>query len=122
IPIKYNSHLANSIFYRQYYEEMLFNYMDALNTLYVATTRAVRHLYISAPAFKESVDKKSGTTTGIEIKNEYIGDILYQVLDQEGSPFSLTEGSLSIHPSPPSPDLSQEQSSSDGHIIALHSY
>src|SRR5690606_14145704 len=34
IPIKYNSTIGKSIFYRQYFEEMLFNYMDALNTFY----------------------------------------------------------------------------------------
>lgn len=96
IPLKYNGNLANSIFYRQYYEEMLFNYMDALNTLYVATTRAVEHLYIAAPAFKEIVDKKTGQITGLDIKNELISDLLYQVLDNADAPFRLEEGKLSI--------------------------
>src|SRR5690606_32890133 len=120
IPVKYNSHLANSIFYKQYYEELLFNYMDALNTLYVATTRAVRHLYISAPAFKKNIDKKSGTVIGMEIKNEYIGDPLYQVLDREDSPFPLADGSLAIHAVQPSLHPPQNQTS-DKHI-ALHNY
>jgi ATP-dependent exoDNAse (exonuclease V) beta subunit len=96
IPLKYNGNLANSIFYKQYYEEMLFNYMDALNTMYVATTRAVEHLYISAPAFKEIVDKKSGIVTGLDIKNELISDLLFQVLDMEEAPFRLEEGKLAI--------------------------
>lgn len=90
IPIKYNSSVANSIFYKQYYEEMLFNYMDALNTLYVATTRAKQHLYITAPAFAEKEDKKTGIYK--DVKNEYISDVLYQVLDQTYSPFKLEEG------------------------------
>src|SRR5690606_26949315 len=46
IPVKYAKIVGQSIFYKQYYEEMLFNYMDALNTFYVATTRAIQHLYI----------------------------------------------------------------------------
>lgn len=96
IPIKYNGNISRSIFYKQYYEEMLFNYMDALNTLYVATTRAVEHLYITAPGFKEIVDKKTGQVTGLDIKNELISDALYQVLAHNNSPFQLEEGELHI--------------------------
>lgn len=95
IPIKYNSSIGKSIFYKQYYEEMLFNYMDSLNTLYVATTRAVEHIYITGPSFKEKIDKKSGQSTGYDIKNELISDILHQVLISDQSPFALHEGKLS---------------------------
>ena len=52
VPVKYKSDLGKSSLYRAYFEEMLFNYMDALNTLYVATTRARQHLYITAPGVK----------------------------------------------------------------------
>jgi ATP-dependent helicase/nuclease subunit A len=96
IPIKYNSSVGKSIFYKQYFEEMLFNYMDALNTFYVATTRAIQHLYICAPAFKETVDKKTGEIVGFDIKNEYISDLLYQALDDPGAPFVLEDGALSV--------------------------
>lgn len=51
-PVKYKSDLGKSSLYRAYFEEVLFNYMDALNTLYVATTRARKHLYITAPDIK----------------------------------------------------------------------
>lgn len=105
IPIKYNSTIGKSIFYRQYFEEMLFNYMDALNTFYVATTRAVQHLYISAPSFKENVDKKTGEISGLDIKNEYIGDLLYQVLSDKNAPFPFHENHLfADHPVPKIPD------------------
>lgn len=96
IPIKYSSTVGKSVFFKQYFEEMLFNYMDALNTLYVATTRAVEHLYITAPCFKESVDKKTGEITGYDIKNEYISDILYQVLETSGSPFQLEDAQIQV--------------------------
>lgn len=96
VPIKYVGVLAKSIFYKQYYEEMLFNYMDSLNTLYVASTRAIEHLYITAPSFKELIDKKTGEITGLEIKNDLISDVLFQVLDQEHSPFPITDGLFGI--------------------------
>ncbi|TYR38078.1 AAA family ATPase [Sphingobacterium phlebotomi] len=94
IPIKYSSTIGKSIFYKQYFEEMLFNYMDALNTFYVATTRAVQHLYVSAPSFKENIDKKTGEILGLDIKNEYISDLLYQALSDKNSPFPFHENRL----------------------------
>lgn len=101
IPIKYSSSIGKSLFFQQYYEEMLFNYMDALNTLYVATTRAIEHIYISAPAFKEQVDKKTGEITGQDIKNEYISDIILQVLDRSDAPFRMENGAVTVqHPIP----------------------
>lgn len=93
IPLKYNSTTGYSLFFQQYYEEMLFNYMDALNTLYVATTRAVEHIYITAPGFKEKVDK-NGVTTSLDIKNDLISDFLYQVLEQSDNLFQLDHGQL----------------------------
>ena len=96
IPIKYTSTVGKSVFFKQYFEEMLFNYMDALNTFYVATTRAVEHLYITAPSFKETVDKKTGEITGYDMKDEYISDVLYQVLDTPIAPFALEEKGVYI--------------------------
>lgn len=133
IPIKYNSSVGNSIFYKQYFEEMLFNYMDALNTFYVANTRAIQHLYILAPAFKENVDKKSGAATGYEMKNEYISDILFRTLLDDASPFKLEGTSLlSDHPLPQrdtgqkSPLEPKESRSSEAAttelVISLQSY
>ena len=62
-PVKYKADLGKSTLYQAYYEEMLFNYMDALNTLYVATTRARKHLYITAPN-KKGDDPISSLVSG----------------------------------------------------------
>ncbi|MBC7758225.1 MAG: UvrD-helicase domain-containing protein, partial [Phormidesmis sp. FL-bin-119] len=40
LPVDYNKGLASTSFAENYFEEMLLNYMDIINTLYVATTRA----------------------------------------------------------------------------------
>ncbi len=50
VPVHYKKALSRSDFAKDYFEEVLFNYMDALNMLYVATTRTRKHLYITAPA------------------------------------------------------------------------
>ncbi len=71
-PVKYKGDLGKSSLYKAYFEEMLFNYMDALNTLYVATTRTRRHLYITAPS-----KKGDGAVNSL-----IAGDLLLEVLSQ----------------------------------------
>lgn len=68
IPLKYNSSLGQSTVAISYYEELLYNNMDALNMLYVATTRTKEYLYIN------SLGKK---TEGIS----NIGDLLIKVFE-----------------------------------------
>ncbi|MBE7177722.1 MAG: UvrD-helicase domain-containing protein, partial [Mucilaginibacter polytrichastri] len=48
-PVSYTKELGNTLFQKAYAEELLSNYMDALNMLYVAVTRTRFHLYITAP-------------------------------------------------------------------------
>jgi len=47
IPLQFTSALKGSSVAKYYLEELLMNYMDALNSLYVATTRAKDYIYIS---------------------------------------------------------------------------
>lgn len=75
-PVKYKSDLGRSRLYRAYYEEMLFNYMDALNTLYVATTRARQHLYITAPKTGDVLKDRS------LVAGDLIGKNLSAIADQ----------------------------------------
>lgn len=118
IPINYNSALAKSVFSKQYYEEMLFNYMDALNTFYVATTRAKEHLYITAPTYNLKEDKKKPGDA--EVRNDYISDVLYQILEIAPVPFRLVENELAIDQI-----ISRTKDSEEGinkQIIALQHY
>ncbi len=61
IPLKYSKELANSAVANYYFEESLFNHIDALNMLYVATTRAKDYLYI---AIKDRKDFENPINTG----------------------------------------------------------
>lgn len=92
IPLKYNKDLGRSSVAKPYFEELLYNNMDALNMLYVATTRAREYLYMSA------MGKKTATVTNI-------GDLLAKVyedqLSEEGA--YLIEEELPI--SAPQEDL-----------------
>jgi len=60
LPVDYSSKLATTAFAREYFEEMLLNYMDTLNTLYVATTRARDYLYLVCPKTTFVEKKKEG--------------------------------------------------------------
>lgn len=49
LPVDYNKDLASTVFASNYFEEMMLNYMDVINTLYVATTRAKDYLCLICP-------------------------------------------------------------------------
>lgn len=68
LPVKYQKKLAKTVYQVDYFDEMLYAYMDALNMLYVAFTRAVEELIVIAPA------DDSGKTA-------YISDLLYLILN-----------------------------------------
>ncbi|MBP8067523.1 MAG: UvrD-helicase domain-containing protein, partial [Pedobacter sp.] len=70
IPLQYNGKLKSSSVGKYYFEELLMNYLDALNSLYVATTRAKDYIYISFPA------KKKPSLT-------HVGDAVFNVYAQE---------------------------------------
>ncbi len=69
LPVRYSSALKHSVFRDYYHLEKRNMYVDALNILYVAFTRAVDELYVYSP--KPSGDK---------IKN--VGDLLYFCINQ----------------------------------------
>lgn len=59
LPVDYNKNLASTVFAGDYFEEMLLSYMDVINTLYVATTRAKDYLCLICP--KTPLMKKPGS-------------------------------------------------------------
>jgi len=50
VPLRYSSELADTIFADQYFDERLSAYLDNINLLYVAFTRAVSAIFGFAPA------------------------------------------------------------------------
>ncbi|RAJ34427.1 UvrD-helicase domain-containing protein [Pedobacter cryoconitis] len=104
IPLKYTSALGASAVAIPYYEELLYNNMDALNMLYVATTRTKEYLYVSC------LGKKSESISTI-------GDLLIRIFEDQVTPegqFLLEEkvvkkvsGNSSAHPGPEIIDLKE---------------
>ena len=49
LPLKYEDEMQNTIFEKEYFREKMLSYIDNINLLYVAFTRARRALFISFP-------------------------------------------------------------------------
>lgn len=59
VPVRYGQGLANTIFAEDYFRERLHAFIDNLNTLYVAFTRAKEELIVFSPRPKK-IDEKTG--------------------------------------------------------------
>ena len=87
IPVRYGQSLSKTIFAEAYFQERLHAYIDNLNTLYVALTRAKEELLIMAPRPKKL------DSTGDVSRISSIGDLLWASLrlpvsdTAEGEPF-----------------------------------
>ncbi len=55
VPVKYRSEMAASHFSESYYRELVYSYVDNVNLLYVALTRAVEQLHIFMPASRQGI-------------------------------------------------------------------
>jgi ATP-dependent exoDNAse (exonuclease V) beta subunit len=77
VPVNYKASLANTIFAGEYYSELFHNYVDNLNLLYVAFTRAEEVLisYIPLQVTRQDklnyIDKGNGVT--------HVGELLHFV-------------------------------------------
>jgi len=61
VPVKYSQKLKNTIFEYEYFDEKMHTYVDNLNVMYVAFTRAKKNLIVFAP--KPQKDKVSSTSS-----------------------------------------------------------
>jgi ATP-dependent helicase/nuclease subunit A len=96
IPLRYNEALADSSIAKAYYEELLYNNMDALNMLYVATTRSKDYLYIGTMAKKEAKLSNMGDVINHTFENDFDDNNLYEIVEHYEKSSSHEELSL-IH-------------------------
>ena len=65
LPVKYSSKLINTVFEKEYKEERKYAFIDNLNTLYVAYTRAQKQMLIYTPLSKKMSEKDFSTVSNI---------------------------------------------------------
>lgn len=70
IPLKYSKELGQSAVAIPYYEELLYNNMDALNMLYVATTRTKEYLYMTCPGKKTDTISTIGDLLAFALQDQ----------------------------------------------------
>jgi ATP-dependent exoDNAse (exonuclease V) beta subunit len=66
LPVDLNKGLASTVFAGDYFEEVMLGYMDVINTMYVATTRAKDYLCLICPNVPIKKDGKEGSTKNIQ--------------------------------------------------------
>ncbi|WP_431293786.1 hypothetical protein [Pedobacter sp. P26] len=81
IPLKYNEALADSAIAKAYYEELLYNNMDALNMLYVATTRSKDYLYIATMTKKELKLSNMGDVINFTFDEQFDENGVYEIIE-----------------------------------------
>lgn len=71
LPVNLSKGLQNTIFSRDYFREKALSYVDNLNLLYVAFTRAVEALFVIVPEpAKDSIENNIGNLIWHSIKNQ----------------------------------------------------
>ncbi len=75
VPVNLGSKLRDTDFAADYFEEQLFSYMDALNLLYVAFTRARKKILLYGPL-------PAGKT---EASYKTVADLLYAILEKDSN-------------------------------------
>lgn len=103
-PVSYSDDMSRSDFSEEYYRESVFSYVDNVNLLYVALTRAVEALYVFIPA---------------ESRRGRIGTLLLEAAAGEPAlrrcePEDPQDTSLCYESGEPAPPVAEKQS---GHSI-----
>jgi ATP-dependent exoDNAse (exonuclease V) beta subunit len=94
IPLKYNEALADSAIAKAYYEELLYNNMDALNMLYVATTRSKDYLYIATMAKKELKLSNMGDVINFTFDEQFDENGVYEIVDYVNTESKVEESNF----------------------------
>ena len=61
LPLNYSTKLKSTVFYRDFYQELIKSYLDSLNILYVAFTRAEEVLMASLPQHRSRGEIKASS-------------------------------------------------------------
>ena len=95
VPVRYSKRLANTIFEDEYYEEKLHAFIDNINVLYVAFTRAKSDLIVFSPMPKRKDVNNISSLLWNSISTPYSNDKfvdLSEYYDDEEGVFEIGEG------------------------------
>ena len=116
LPVDFTKNLSSTVFAADYFEEVLLNYMDELNTLYVASTRAKDYLCIICPKTPNPKKEKKGPINELQL---VISDLL-QSGDTAELQFNFENNLYSFGEIPIKSDSEEEDKKPD--LLLLNSY
>ena len=114
VPLGFNKTMGDSALSTAYYEERLLRYMDALNEIYVALTRAKKHLFINLIGEKGASKTEKNSVTNL--KSFIASDIIRFALAKHDIIPGLVEDEM------PSPVEEQEQDLEEVNMWSFENY
>ncbi len=122
VPVKYRSALLQSYFAKEFVTEKVYTYLDSLNTLYVALTRAEAGLFLMAPRQAENKEGYAVRSVSDLMASALRTAETFQDEDktyQDMRPYWHEEDGIFNLGGLPEPS---EQKSSEGHTLQLDQY
>jgi ATP-dependent exoDNAse (exonuclease V) beta subunit len=89
VPLRYGEVLGKTIFWKDYLKEKMFTYIDNLNLLYVAFTRAKHRIVAFAPQPKSKPNTKAADIKVDKIKN--VADLLWKSFAKQEKPLGSSD-------------------------------
>lgn len=116
LPVDFTKNLSSTVFAADYFEEVLLNYMDELNTLYVASTRAKDYLCIICPKTPKPKKDKKGPINDLQV----VLSELLQSGDRAGLKLTFEDNLYSFGEIPPNANQDEVQEIHES--LMLNSY
>ena len=116
LPVDFTKNLSATVFAADYFEEMLLNYMDELNTLYVASTRAKDYLCIICPKTPSPKKDKKGPINDLQV----VLSELLQSGDSSGIKLNFEDNLYSFGEIPPNANQNVVQEIHESLILSAY--
>lgn len=104
VPVRFSSHMKHTHFSGFYYQERMKGYLDSLNLMYVAFTRAVDVMYLGVPEPEEESLKNIGDLLGAILNREPENGPALEPLDRYLSGDVITIGRMPGYSKKPQED------------------
>lgn len=102
VPVSYSKTLENTFFHSYYEEERVKVYLDNINVLYVAFTRAEKGLYVTAPHPDHKANRQQYTSSKLVFDSVQASDALRSVFTGATLRLGVQETAVPVphHPAP----------------------
>jgi len=97
VPVRFASNMQHTLFSEAYYQERMKGYMDSLNLMYVAFTRAIDALFIGIPDSEKASFRNTGDLLKATLNHECVVSPSLGSLEKYGTGEVIQVGSLPVY-------------------------